>query len=133
MCDNIEYYLIKGGCRIMIKDRISLFLATFLTISFLFLALPEKGYSGMAMLPSDFDCCSNGSECFDNADSPGDKIPCPKEGVFEEGVVCNVSNQCVPYVQTRNVPTISEWGLITMAGILGLVGFIVIRRRKVTA
>ncbi len=32
-----------------------------------------------------------------------------------------------------NVPTLSEWGLITMAGILGIVGLIVIRRRKVTA
>ncbi len=33
----------------------------------------------------------------------------------------------------RNVPTLSEWGLIAMAGILGIIGFIVIRRRKVTA
>ena len=34
----------------------------------------------------------------------------------------------------RNIPTLSQWGLIAMAGILGIVGFImVIRRRKVTA
>lgn len=33
----------------------------------------------------------------------------------------------------RNVPTLSEWGLIAMAGILGLVGFIVIRRRNAAA
>ena len=31
------------------------------------------------------------------------------------------------------VPTLSEWGLIAMAGILGIVGFIVIRRKKITA
>jgi len=31
------------------------------------------------------------------------------------------------------VPTLSEWGLIAMAGILGIVGFMVIRRRKLTA
>jgi hypothetical protein len=31
------------------------------------------------------------------------------------------------------VPTLSEWGLIAMAGILGIVGFMVIRRRRVTA
>lgn len=30
------------------------------------------------------------------------------------------------------IPTLSEWGMITMAGILGLIGFMVIRRRKVT-
>jgi len=32
-----------------------------------------------------------------------------------------------------NVPTLSEWGLLAMAGILGLVGFMVLRRRRVTA
>ncbi|MCK5710363.1 MAG: IPTL-CTERM sorting domain-containing protein [Deltaproteobacteria bacterium] len=29
------------------------------------------------------------------------------------------------------VPTLSEWGLIAMAGILGIVGFVVMRRRAV--
>jgi IPTL-CTERM motif len=32
----------------------------------------------------------------------------------------------------RLIPTLSEWGLIAMAGILGIVGFMVMRRRKVT-
>ncbi len=32
-----------------------------------------------------------------------------------------------------NIPTLSEWGLIAMAGVLGIIGFMVIRRRKVTA
>jgi len=36
-------------------------------------------------------------------------------------------------LQPRNIPTLSEWGLIAMAGILGIVGFMVIRRRKATA
>jgi len=35
--------------------------------------------------------------------------------------------------QASNVPTLSEWGLIAMAGMLGIVGFMVIRRRRVTA
>jgi len=34
---------------------------------------------------------------------------------------------------TKGIPTLSEWGLIAMAGILGIVGFLVIRRRKVAA
>jgi exosortase sorting signal-containing protein len=33
----------------------------------------------------------------------------------------------------RPIPSLSEWGLIAMAGILGIVGFIVMRRRNVTA
>lgn len=35
--------------------------------------------------------------------------------------------------QQINVPTLSEWGLIAMASILGIIGFMVIRKRKVTA
>lgn len=33
----------------------------------------------------------------------------------------------------RNIPTLSEWGLIAMAGILGLIGLFAIRRRKFAA
>jgi len=39
----------------------------------------------------------------------------------------------VPDQKLRPIPTLSEWGLIVMAGILGIVGFMVIRRRKLTA
>ncbi len=38
-----------------------------------------------------------------------------------------------PQPPPPTIPTLSEWGLIVMAGILGFVGFMVIRRRKVTA
>jgi hypothetical protein len=38
-----------------------------------------------------------------------------------------------PVCGIAEVPTLSEWGLIAMAGILGIVGFMVTRRRKVTA
>lgn len=31
------------------------------------------------------------------------------------------------------IPTLSEWGLTVMAGILGIAGFMVLRRRKVVA
>ena len=43
---------------------------------------------------------------------------------------CTFVNELV----TRNIPTLSEWGLIAMAGILGMFGlFAAIRSRKVTA
>ena len=35
--------------------------------------------------------------------------------------------------QPRPIPTLSQWGLLAMAGILGLVAFIFIRRRQVSA
>jgi hypothetical protein len=33
----------------------------------------------------------------------------------------------------RNIPTLSEWGLIATAGILGIAGLIAVRRRKAAA
>jgi len=71
---------------IMIKNKFSLFVATFLIIGFFFLTLPEKGYSG----PNNIHTIVS-------------------------------------------VPTLSEWGLIAMAGVLGIIGLLVMRRRKVTA
>lgn len=47
-------------------------------------------------------------------------------GGFGQGIIiATVATQMV----TEIVPTLSEWGLIAMAGILGIVGFIVARRR----
>lgn len=43
-------------------------------------------------------------------------------------------SECVNWdFQSVGVPTLSEWGLIAMAGVLGIIGFIVIRKRKLTA
>jgi len=36
-------------------------------------------------------------------------------------------------IASSPIPTISEWGMIAMAGILGIIGFMVIRRKKITA
>jgi len=44
---------------------------------------------------------------------------------------CTFTNTFTP--EPREVPTLSQWGLIAMAGILGLVGFMIIRKRKVIA
>ncbi|MCH7519997.1 MAG: IPTL-CTERM sorting domain-containing protein [Candidatus Dadabacteria bacterium] len=49
--------------------------------------------------------------------------------------VCNESTGLCeePPPVVSSVPTLSEWGLIAMAVVLGIVGFMVMRRRKVTA
>jgi len=39
-----------------------------------------------------------------------------------------------PVISTASqIPSLSEWGIISIAGILGIVGFMVMRRRKATA
>jgi hypothetical protein len=85
--------------------------------------------------------CTQGEEnCTDN----GGFVPCLSIEVLEDGNgvtiecddsatndmgSCTFTNTLTP----RNVPTLSEWGLIAMASILGIIGFMVIRRRKLTA
>lgn len=40
---------------------------------------------------------------------------------------------CFDPLTARNIPTLSEWGLIATAGVLGIVGLFAIRRRKAAA
>ncbi len=178
----------------MLKNRFSLFAATFLIIGLFFLALPEKGFSGTSSATfgtccidlSDGECitceffacaysksfCEQelggdfesgaGGVCVDDDKGPrcGDGDPevlgcCViEEGNCEDGVIrgdcfdeqgegadfwvfnesCSDVPECAPL--PKNVPTLSGWGLISLAvvlGILGIAGFIVMRKRKVTA
>jgi hypothetical protein len=64
------------------------------------------------------------------------KIPCPPPATDQRGVLRPIGDRCdigAVEVDPVAIPTLSQWGLIAMAGVLGLVGFMVIRRRKVTA
>jgi hypothetical protein len=81
-------------------------------------------------------------ECTEGTSNCGmvDFVPCLSATVDGNSVTffCedNDTASCVfTNVKTAGVvPTLSEWGLIAMAGILGIAGFIVaMRRRKVTA
>jgi len=55
-------------------------------------------------------------------------------GLFYEWRNCELLvNELNGVRVVRPIPTLSEWGLIAMAGILGVIGFFAIRRRKVTA
>ena len=168
----------------ILKNRFSLFIATFLIIGFFFIAMPEEGYSGID--PTSFGCCgtpgdscivcelgdcairgdecnniggafmlqgsvcdSNIVSCTDNFEGPGccvlsagncnnnQSIGACDEGeglAWFLGIDCAEIPQCAP--PPKNVPTLSGWGLISLAivlGILGILGFIVMRRRKATA
>ena len=116
------------------RKSISMFVVSFLIVSFVFLALPEEGNAGFDPLPSGSECCQLDGGCFDIM-LPPPGVPgmtCSDENVVF-GAVCDESaDQCV--VISKDVPTLSEWGLIAMAGALGLIGFImVIRKRRATA
>ena len=121
------------------KNSISIILILFLTFSFFFLALPENGYSGIPSVPGGPPCCQQGSRCIGGVTAPSecqsprcDNVDCE----IIEDAICVEGDEMFTgsCVSPADVPTLSEWGLIAMAGILGIVGFImVIRRRKATA
>jgi len=171
----------------MIKNGVSIFIATFLIIGFFFLALPEKCLSqsnlGCCQITADqtctgcgeLDCAITSTECIEvlsgvlNPDGVcvDGSQPCqdttgilgccvlPEGGCIENqelfgspscedenGIAwflqdCSEVPECpqfVPPINNIPIPTLSQWGLIAMAGILGVIGFImVIRRKKVTA
>lgn len=70
---------------------------------------------------------------------PGGPTPCLTITVIENGInidcfdsgraTCTFTNALIQ----RDVPTLSQYGLIAMAGVLGLVAFFVMRRKKAAA
>jgi len=57
-------------------------------------------------------------------------IPCDGNGNPEQNTQRSIC-PCQPIVFTP-IPTFNQWGLIALVGILGIIGYMVIRRRKVT-
>ncbi len=115
----------------MTKDMFSLFIAAFLIAGFVILAIPEKGISGVAIPPT--GCCIGPNDECVNFD--GGAVACLVGSVVEDGT-CSVEGPggicSVVIPGPAPIPTLSEWGLIAMAGVLGIAGFMIIRKRKVT-
>ena len=66
--------------------------------------------------------------CWHLNESPGFRCGATEpDGSTFERIVYMATPQPV-----RNVPTLSEWGLIALAGVLGIIGLLAIRRRKAT-
>jgi len=108
--------------------RIYSFALAFLTFGFLLLALPEEGFSGVS---TDVDCCQMEGQCSDTIDNPG--FICIVDDVVENAFCDQETGVCTQIPTVSNIPTLSEWGLMAMAGVLGIAGFIIIRKRKAVA
>ena len=118
------------------RNQIFLYMVFILVAGFFFLSTPESSYAQS-------DCCfeHDGLACDDEA--------CSNTVCDMDDFCCDVSwdSKCVsaaeefcevcggtPPLKSESILTLSQWGLIAMAGILGIIGFImVMRRRKVTA
>ena len=115
------------------RIALSTAVAVIVLTGFFMLAFPDQS-SSQEIEPG---CCQYGLEegelsCIDTGGLCPRVLPGTSFDGFFIGETCNEeTGLCSGF--SREVPTISEWGLIAMAGILGVIGFMVVRRRKVAA
>ncbi|MEM7009642.1 MAG: IPTL-CTERM sorting domain-containing protein [Thermodesulfobacteriota bacterium] len=121
------------------QRRISIFIITLLLGSFIYLAFPQNTFAGstFTLPPVPGGCCQYDDEGLDVCTEINPGLVCPVLDIgpavdFVPDRECNFqTGQCEGLA--RNVPTMSEWGLIAMAGVLGIIGYMILRRRKATA
>ena len=103
---------------------ISSFTLLFLIITFITLSFPNISYSQPQNVCCEFESVM---ECEET--SPQN---CTQQGGIILAGDCDQDfGACVVTdIESTNVPTLSQWGLIATAGLLGIIGFIVIRRRQ---
>ena len=115
----------------MLGKRAQLYAVALLISGFFFLVLTDEGFSGIA--PVEDSCCMFAEDaCINLSDLPPNAT-CLTQDVVENAFCDESRGQCIPILSTSNIPTLSEWGLISMAGILGLAGLLYARRRKAAA
>lgn len=122
---------------ILNTKNLTLFAISFL-LSVVFIPIsPDNGYAGMVFVTP--GCCQNISESGPGFEcSAGDSFSCPAIPGFDfvgffPNETCNQdTGLCPGFIVSSSVPTLSEWGLIAFAGILGVTGFIAIRRKRLT-
>ena len=78
------------------------------------------------ILDVDEEECTGDADIFIFNEPNGLRFNCESDNAT---VTCTFFNVKLP----TNIPTLSEWGLIAMAGVLGIIGLLAIRRRKITA
>ena len=107
-CDSQDGLFLKGACRDMGEGAQCV-------------AVAEQ--EGCCVLEN--GACENlgaSDGCFIREGSPGE--------IFVGGVSCSLVPQCTP---TRNIPTMSNWGLVALAAVIILVGVWGITRKKAQA
>ena len=111
------------------------FLLAVLIIFIMFIAFAEKGFAqnGEAtccQFLSDI-CLRNGivGDCCQPISPDFSSAFCIVSGGEPVGGSCSQVGICIDPSASRNVPSLSQWGLIALAGVLGLFSLIAIRRK----
>jgi len=98
---------------------------------FFFLAATEQSDAGIVQIED--RCCQFApDECIDFSDlQPGEA--CATVDIVHNATCNEQTGLCAQVSAISPVPTLSEWGLVAMAVILGIAGYIIVRRRRVSA
>ena len=110
------------------RNRSLPFLLSFLFVVSIFLSLPEKGFSGFAQVPQ---CCqTTPDQCADLVEGGP---ACVAEDVVQ-GFCDEETGLCREVVvSTSPIPTLNDWGLISVVivlGVVGALGILAYRRRR---
>jgi len=117
----------------MTKIQGILFLIAFLTCGFIFFATTEQSKAGFAQIGD--ECCQLEGSCFDFGDDPDPDVPtpaCQVDNIIDNATCNEQTGLCTQVSAINPVPTLSEWGLNAMAAVLGVAGYILVRRRRVS-
>ena len=112
-------------------QRLSIFITILAFVGFFALAIPDVAISGIGLPGAGPGCCIGEGGCVEFGEGA---VACIANTVNESGFCSpepGLDGMCVDAVS--NIPTLNEWGLIALAGILGLIGYTVLRKRRATA
>ena len=111
----------------MYKTRLLTSFASFILVAALFFAFTQNSSAGGVLPPVEPGCCQGvnsetGAYLCENVDFECGAAAFPIVIIgFFEGESCNEqTGLCSGFVIESSVPTLSEWGLIAMAAILGV-------------
>ena len=112
------------------EPRVFFFILSILIAGPLFTTVAE---GGLDPVPPMDGCCTCPLEPGCSTTPQND---CPSDCIFINGQVCSDQGICVTQsdpTEPNPIPVLSEWGFIAMAVILGVIGFLIIRKRRAAA
>lgn len=112
-----------------LKKLTSMLIITLVLTGFFFLAAPEQSNAGVE--PIGQACCQFADGCIDFSDIPPGAA-CLAENVVDKATCNEKTGLCTTISAINPVPTLSEWGLIAMAAVLGIAGYLIVRRKRVS-
>lgn len=115
------------------KRMTKMLIITLALTGYSFLAASEQSHAGFATIGD--ACCQLEGSCFDFGDQNPEAPPlaCIAEDVVDNSTCNEQTGLCTPISAINTVPTLSKWGLIAMAAVLGIAGYIIVRRKRVSA